>query len=219
MSRLPIAGQDDGTWGSILNDFLSVSLNGDGTLKNSAIGPASGDLSGSYPALTVSAVNGVSLNGVPVSGDVITATSSSAASWATPSGIAVSSDRIVFTSITVPNVNNGISTPVSFVGQTPIDLVGTSVSVISGAITINTPGTYAITSSVNGGGGGGVQMSSSDTNSTIAPFISRGALQSSVSWTYHFDANLLPDTLNFTVNSYNTFATNLIVSVIVQRTG
>ncbi len=39
MSRLPEPGQDDGTWGTILNDFLSVEHNADGSLK------ASGSLS------------------------------------------------------------------------------------------------------------------------------------------------------------------------------
>lgn len=34
MSRLPIPGADDGTWGSILNDFLEVEHNEDGTLKD-----------------------------------------------------------------------------------------------------------------------------------------------------------------------------------------
>lgn len=33
MSRLPTPGGDDGTWGDILNDYLSVSLNADGSLK------------------------------------------------------------------------------------------------------------------------------------------------------------------------------------------
>ncbi|HUD20969.1 MAG TPA: hypothetical protein VMQ44_02795 [Candidatus Saccharimonadales bacterium] len=33
MSRLPTPGGDDGTWGAILNDYLSVELNADGTLK------------------------------------------------------------------------------------------------------------------------------------------------------------------------------------------
>lgn len=33
MSRLPVPGSDDGQWGSILNDFLSVEHNSDGTLK------------------------------------------------------------------------------------------------------------------------------------------------------------------------------------------
>jgi|GEM_PF-3156336 len=37
MSRLPIVGDDDGTWGDILNDYLGVSHNADGTIKSSAI--------------------------------------------------------------------------------------------------------------------------------------------------------------------------------------
>jgi hypothetical protein len=37
MSRLPTPGSDNDTWGNILNDFLSVSLNADGTLKTSAV--------------------------------------------------------------------------------------------------------------------------------------------------------------------------------------
>jgi len=36
MSRLPIPGGDDNTWGQILNDFLSVEFNADGSLKKSA---------------------------------------------------------------------------------------------------------------------------------------------------------------------------------------
>jgi len=35
MSRLPTPGSDDGLWGTILNDFLSVEHNADGTLKSS----------------------------------------------------------------------------------------------------------------------------------------------------------------------------------------
>lgn len=37
MSRLPTPGGDDGTWGDILNDYLEVSHNTDGTLKDSII--------------------------------------------------------------------------------------------------------------------------------------------------------------------------------------
>lgn len=36
IARLPIPGHDDGAWGTILNDFLSVEHNSDGTLKNTA---------------------------------------------------------------------------------------------------------------------------------------------------------------------------------------
>jgi len=37
MARLPQPGGDDGTWGSVLNDYLSVSLDTDGTVKSGAI--------------------------------------------------------------------------------------------------------------------------------------------------------------------------------------
>jgi len=33
MARLPTPGSDNGVWGTVLNDFLSVELNSDGTLK------------------------------------------------------------------------------------------------------------------------------------------------------------------------------------------
>lgn len=33
MARLPIPGNDDGTWGAILNDFLAQAHNTDGSLK------------------------------------------------------------------------------------------------------------------------------------------------------------------------------------------
>lgn len=37
MPRLPQIGADDGNWGQILNDFLSVEHNGDGTLKKTSV--------------------------------------------------------------------------------------------------------------------------------------------------------------------------------------
>ena len=40
--RLPVPGSDDGTWGTILNDFLGVSLNADGTLQPTALTQAGG---------------------------------------------------------------------------------------------------------------------------------------------------------------------------------
>lgn len=41
-TRLPRPGQDDGTWGDILNTFLDVSHNSDGTLQTSALTQAGG---------------------------------------------------------------------------------------------------------------------------------------------------------------------------------
>ncbi len=37
MARLPIPGGDDGTWGDILNNFLSIEHNSDGTQKTLSI--------------------------------------------------------------------------------------------------------------------------------------------------------------------------------------
>ena len=37
MPRLPVPGQDSGTWGQTLNDFLSTAHNADGSLKNPAL--------------------------------------------------------------------------------------------------------------------------------------------------------------------------------------
>lgn len=38
MARKPIPGSDVGTWGQVLNDFLDVAHNTDGTLKDGAVG-------------------------------------------------------------------------------------------------------------------------------------------------------------------------------------
>ncbi len=40
ISRQPIPGQDNGVWGNVLNDYLSVSLANDGSLKNGVVADA-----------------------------------------------------------------------------------------------------------------------------------------------------------------------------------
>ena len=45
MARLPVPGSDDETWGSILNDFLSQSLNTDGTIKPSSTASSGAEMS------------------------------------------------------------------------------------------------------------------------------------------------------------------------------
>jgi hypothetical protein len=41
MARLPQPGGDDGQWGDLLNDYLSVAHNADGTIKTGAVSNAS----------------------------------------------------------------------------------------------------------------------------------------------------------------------------------
>ncbi len=72
MARLPIPGSDDGTWGTILNNFLDVSHNQDGTLIPSAVANAGAEQTankgkaGGYAALDASAnVPRSQLNNVP----------------------------------------------------------------------------------------------------------------------------------------------------------
>ena len=56
MARLPSPGGDSGNWGTILNEYLAVSLNTDGTLKNSAVSAAGGGVTdGDKGDVTVSA--------------------------------------------------------------------------------------------------------------------------------------------------------------------
>jgi hypothetical protein len=40
VARLPVPGSDDGTWGQVLNDFLVVAHDSDGTLKAGAVDPS-----------------------------------------------------------------------------------------------------------------------------------------------------------------------------------
>jgi hypothetical protein len=91
MSRLPVPGSDDGTWGDVLNDFLSQAHNSDGSLKASALSAAgaaqiAGDLGGMSTAPTVAKLQGTALNSTnPGNGQVLAY--SSAASACVPSTV------------------------------------------------------------------------------------------------------------------------------------
>jgi len=90
-ARLPIVGGDDNDWGTILNGFLSVSHDVDGTLRQSAVEQAGGltsdtaagrDLSGTLPDPTVARINGIALPGTaPSANQVLTATSATTTAW------------------------------------------------------------------------------------------------------------------------------------------
>ena len=52
MARLPTIGQDNNTWGTVLNEYLSVSLDTDGTIKSTALTSKIGNAVGSPTTIT-----------------------------------------------------------------------------------------------------------------------------------------------------------------------
>jgi hypothetical protein len=88
-ARLPTVGGDDGNWGQILNDFLAVEHNADGTLRkagdiasaiNKSIVTTKGDL------LAATATSTIARVGVGTDGQILTAdsTQTPGVKWATP---------------------------------------------------------------------------------------------------------------------------------------
>lgn len=83
MARLPTPGQDNGTWGTVLNDFLSQAHDSSGALLSSAVSAASsdatasgkgvvqlaGDLSGTAaaPAVAAGAITGAKIASTTIS--------------------------------------------------------------------------------------------------------------------------------------------------------
>ncbi len=143
--RLPIPGSDDGTWGSILNGFLQVSLNADGTLQTAALSQAGGELTSNKGAASGYApLNSSSL--VPAT-NLGTGSASSSnylrgdGTWVTPNGgsSSLASDSDV--TITSPG-NNQVLTYNSGAGkwenQTPTTAPVSSVFGRTGAVTATT---------------------------------------------------------------------------------
>lgn len=81
MSRLPTPGGDNGTWGAVLNDYLSVSHNTDGTLKASAV---SGGSNGQALVKDSSSAGGLKWLAVPV---VVLYNTTSSSYPARPAGV------------------------------------------------------------------------------------------------------------------------------------
>lgn len=161
-------GGDSGDWGTILNDFLSVAHDTNGALKAGVVSEAtldsnlaakvnatsattlSGDVTGTLSASVVGAVNGVTISGTPTAGQIIKATSSTAASWgadnvgspvartvvSTSSNMTAAAGNVVLASgaitITLPSAANGSAISVKKVDATSstVTVVGSSGALI-----------------------------------------------------------------------------------------
>jgi hypothetical protein len=89
MARLPVPGSDSGTWGTVLNEYLSVELNTDGTLKR---GGEITDALNTANAAETAANSKIPLSTVTTKGDLIVAT---AASTVSRLGLGTNGQRLV----------------------------------------------------------------------------------------------------------------------------
>ena len=131
--RLPVPGQDDGTWGDILNDFLAVSLNPDGTLIPAAVTTAG----------AVTSVNSKTPTSGAVSIGIVDLSDVSGASSATNSQVLAynsGSSKWIPSTVSSTTVNNATTGAPGLV-QLAGDLGGTSTSA--------TAPTLAATTNVN----------------------------------------------------------------------
>lgn len=141
------------------NDCVKFDANGNTVDAGSACSAGSGitaltgDVTASGTgsvAATVVKVNGVTVTGTPSSGQVITATGATAASWQAPT---VASTLPFAVSFATNVVTSGISNPSGFIGVLP----GNGPPIVTGVATLTiTSGTGTIFEYISGGTGGTV---------------------------------------------------------------
>ena len=167
-TRLPVPGQDNGNWGDILNEFLEVAHNTDGTVKPNAITQAGAVLTSQIGQ--PSGVAGLNNSGLVPTAKLATGTASSSnflrgdGTWAVPTGTqgAVGADgpagptgdtgpqgparfaayASYYTNNSNPDPLGSGASPISF-NTTSIN-AGSAVTVSGSVITISANGTYLL---------------------------------------------------------------------------
>lgn len=122
MTRLPTPGSDDGVWGSILNDFLSVEHNSDGSLK--ALGSLASKVDSNDPRLTDARTPTIHANTHALGGsDPITATNIGAVS-ANGGGKETTSTTTVSGTTPTINLSNGNVQMLTLTASATVSLAG-----------------------------------------------------------------------------------------------
>jgi hypothetical protein len=139
MARLPVTGSDDGAWGDILNTYLQVSLNSDGSLKDGIV-----------------TLGKIAVSNSPSDGNVLSYSGGNLV-WAAPASAGVTSINTRTGAVTLTksdvglaNVDNtsDLGKPISTATQSALDLkadvadVGAKVLLIDNASALP-PGTPA----------------------------------------------------------------------------
>jgi len=122
MTRLPIPGSDSNTWGVVLNDFLSVEHNNDGTLKTSGSLAAKVDTTDTRLTNARTPLSHASSHAT-VGSDPISATSIGAVS-STGGGKETSALQTASTASTAINLSNGNVQMLTLAADTTISLSG-----------------------------------------------------------------------------------------------
>lgn len=144
MARLPTPGQDTGTWGNILNDFLSQTHKSDGTLKDDVITAAAIADGTITEPLLASAVQ-TKLNDTQAAianAQTVTATTQAGASYAL--ALADAGTVIEFTSASAVTVTVPPNSSVAFPVGTLVELLQYGTGAVSvaagGGVTIRSTG-------------------------------------------------------------------------------
>ncbi|MEX0668426.1 MAG: hypothetical protein WD061_01630 [Candidatus Saccharimonadales bacterium] len=120
-ARLPIPGEDAGTWGDILNEFLEVSHNPDGSLRN----------------INLDLISNVDVSGVDNGFTLVydAATSTWLADKAAAGALGGGDDEVFYENDTVITTNYTITTNKNAMTAGPVTLnTGVEVTVPSGSV-------------------------------------------------------------------------------------